>query len=219
MPAPSVRILFIGNSFTTRNDLPGMLDELARHAGITIEHQVISAGGASLRRHFNAGASDDIRGGKWDYVILQEQSTLPIKNSARFHENVREYVQAIEDCGAELVLYMTWARKKEPENQKMLADAYYEIGTELGAVVVPAGRAWELMMASHDEPPLHAEDGSHPTVAGTFLAAYTFFATLFDDKLAESKAGITGLNDGEEVLLRKFAVAAHGGVENEVRSA
>ncbi len=58
MPAASVRILFIGNSFTTRNDLPGMLGDLAKHAGINVEHEVISAGGASLRRHFNAGATD-----------------------------------------------------------------------------------------------------------------------------------------------------------------
>jgi len=208
MPAPSVKILYIGNSFTTKNDLPGMFGELAKCAGITIEHEVISAGGASLRRHLNAGATDVIRGRKWDYVVLQEQSTLPIKNRTRFHENVREYVQAIEECGAKLVLYMTWARKKEPENQKLLADAYNEIGTELGAVVVPAGRAWELMLPIRDGPTLHAEDGSHPTVSGTFLAAYTFFATLFDSKLAASKPDIAGLTDGDETLLREFAETA-----------
>ena len=70
MPATSVKILFIGNSFTTRNDLPGMLSEMAKHAGINIEHEVISAGGASLRRHLNAGATDKIRSRKWDYVVL-----------------------------------------------------------------------------------------------------------------------------------------------------
>ena len=120
---PDLRILFIGNSFTTRNDLPGMVNEFAEAQGVTIQHEVISAGGASLRRHFNAGATDRIAEGKWDYVVLQEQSTLPVKNRKRFHENVREYVPAITDGGARLVLYMTWARKKEPENQKPLPDA------------------------------------------------------------------------------------------------
>ena len=79
MAAPSIRILYIGNSFTTRNDLPGVVGELAKCAGITVEQEVISAGGASLRRHFNAGATAKISGGRWDYVVLQEQSTLPIK--------------------------------------------------------------------------------------------------------------------------------------------
>ena len=35
--------------------------------------------------------------------------------------------------------------------------------------MVPAGTAWELMLAGGDDPPLHAEDGSHPTFAGTYL--------------------------------------------------
>ena len=205
MATPLVTILYIGNSFTTRNDLPGMMRELASCAGRTVENEVISAGGASLRRHFNAGATAKITGGKWDYVVLQEQSTLPIKNRARFHENVREFVPAIEESGAKLVLYMTWARKKEPENQKLLAEAYDEIGTDLGAVVVPAGRAWELMMASHDKPSLHAEDGSHPTVAGTYLAAYVFYAKLFGGKTAELLPELAGLPDEDRVLLREFA--------------
>ncbi len=53
-------MLFIGNSFTTKNDLPTLLSAIAKAGkGITIESKVISAGGASLRRHWNAGADDD----------------------------------------------------------------------------------------------------------------------------------------------------------------
>ena len=140
MPEITVRMLFIGNSFTTRNDLPGMLSTIANVGkGITIEFKVASAGGASLRRHWNAGAANTITDGKWDYVVLQEQSTLPVKNSKRFHENVREFVPAMKDCGAIMVLFMTWARKQIPENQKLLTDSYNEIGEELSATVVPVG--------------------------------------------------------------------------------
>ena len=171
-----------------------------------------------MRRHLNAGAVAKIKGGTWDYVVLQEQSTLPVKNRTRFHENVREFVQSTKESGAELVLYMTWARKKEPENQKLLADAYDEIGTEIGAVVVPAGRAWELMMASHDKPTLHAEDGSHPTVAGTYLAACSFYATLFGGNSAACEANITGLTDEDLKLLWEFAMAAHLSASSEARS-
>ena len=65
MPEITARMLFIGNSFTTRNDLPGMLNAIAKTGkGITIESKVISAGGASLRRHWTAGAAHTITDGK-----------------------------------------------------------------------------------------------------------------------------------------------------------
>ncbi len=44
-----VKLLFIGNSFTQRNDLPGMLRDLALARGVTLRHDLISVGSASLR--------------------------------------------------------------------------------------------------------------------------------------------------------------------------
>ena len=52
--APS-NFLFIGNSFTARNDLPGLIAGLAAAAGRPFRHQLVYAGGASLRGHWNAG--------------------------------------------------------------------------------------------------------------------------------------------------------------------
>ena len=85
-----MKVLFIGNSFTARNDLPGLIARLAEARGKGLEHRLIHAGGASLRAHWNAGqAAEAIRDGGYDAVVLQEQSTLPVKNAARMHENVR----------------------------------------------------------------------------------------------------------------------------------
>ena len=47
-----LKVLFIGNSFTARNDLPGLVAELAAARGKTLQHRLISAGGASLRTHW-----------------------------------------------------------------------------------------------------------------------------------------------------------------------
>jgi hypothetical protein len=49
----SFKLLFIGNSFTQRNNLPGLLTDLAAARDVAITHDLISAGGASLRRHWN----------------------------------------------------------------------------------------------------------------------------------------------------------------------
>ncbi len=206
MPREKVGMLFIGNSFTTKNDLPTLLSEMAEAgSGITIESKVISAGGASLRRHWTAGAASTITSAKWDYVVFQEQSTLPIKNSNRFHENVREFIPAVKESGGEIVLFMTWARKKEPENQSLLTDSYNKIGMELGAHVVPVGTAWQTLLAKHDKPVLHAEDGSHPTVAGSYLAACTFYATLFGGDPTKLETDDRNLTVEEHKLLQRIA--------------
>jgi len=116
-----LNVLFIGNSFTARNDLPALVAALAAAAGTTMSHRLISAGGASLRMHWNKGeAPKAIREGGYDYVVLQEQSTLPIKNAARFHENVRLFDEEIKAAGSKTVLYMTWARRHAPDSQRAL---------------------------------------------------------------------------------------------------
>lgn len=201
-----VRLLFVGNSFTQRNSLPGMLTELAAARGIALETELVSAGGASLKRHWNAGiAPERIESGGFDYVVLQEQSTLPVKNAARMADNVRLFDEPIREARAKMVLYMTWARQHAPETQQAIAAAYETIGKELGAIVVPVGRVWQQYLAKHDEPALHDRDGSHPTPAGTYLAACVFLATLFKENPVGIEAGPAGLDAGDRMALQKAA--------------
>src|SRR5687767_2523840 len=50
-----IRFLFVGNSFTARNDLPDLIAQLASARGVRMEHALLSIGGASLRTHWNKG--------------------------------------------------------------------------------------------------------------------------------------------------------------------
>ena len=76
---PMLNVLFIGNSFTARNNLPDMIAQLAAARGETLNHRLISAGGATLRTPWNAGvAAEAIKTDGYDFVVLQEQSTLPV---------------------------------------------------------------------------------------------------------------------------------------------
>jgi hypothetical protein len=201
-----MNILFIGNSFTQRNNLPGLIAKMAETRGHELRHTLISAGGASLRQHWNAGkAPRAIESGGYDRVVLQEQSTLPIKNAARFTENVRLFDPAIKAAGATTVLYLTWARAHAPESQQLLTDAYTSIGAELGATVVPAGEAWRRFLAKHREPALHDKDQSHPALAGSYLAACAFYAVLFEDNPVGIEADVKGLSADHRTLLQTVA--------------
>jgi hypothetical protein len=201
-----LKVLFIGNSFTARNNLPGLIAQLATTRGKSLQHRLISSGGASLRTHWNAGeALKAIQAGHYDYVVLQEQSTLPIKNAERMHENVRLFDEAIKGAGAKTVLYMTWARRHAPESQQDITNAYISIGRELGATVVPVGAAWQSFLRKRDQPVLHDRDQSHPTVAGSYLAACVFLAALFKENPVGIQGEVAGLSGKDLVLLQKTA--------------
>jgi hypothetical protein len=40
MPPAAIKILFIGNSFTQRNDLPGLLAEMAAERKACVRHEL-----------------------------------------------------------------------------------------------------------------------------------------------------------------------------------
>ena len=201
-----VKILFIGNSFTARNDLPGLLAQLAAARGLSVVHALISAGGASLRTHWNAGrAAKAIETGGYDYVVLQEQSTLPVKNAKRMAENVRLFDDVIQRAGSKTVLYMTWARRHAPESQQAITGAYQTTGQELGATVIPVGTAWQRFLARHDQPALHDRDQSHPTPAGSYLAACVFLVVLLKENPVGIEAGPVGLDTKAMAMLQRAA--------------
>lgn len=201
MARTSTRVLFIGNSFIARNDLPGLVVSLAATAGRPVAPTSITAGGASLRRHLNSGAIGPALAAGVDVIVLQEQSTLPVRNAARYHANVRDVLAEIgkAEAGAgagagaafgsgsgsrrnrplRIVLYETWARQSAPQSQAPLSAAVAAIGAEWDLEIAPAGQAWARVLADPDPPVLHDRDGSHPTLAGSFLAAAVIALAIF----------------------------------------
>jgi hypothetical protein len=201
-----VRILFVGNSFTSRNNLPALIKGLAKARGIEIEHKLISAGGASLRQHLNAGkALDEIASGGFDTVVLQEQSTLPIKSPDRFRESARDFDEAITAADARTALYLTWARRNAPETQQALTKAYGGAAAELGASLIPVGPVWERFLATHDEPALHDTDNSHPALTGSYLAACVFLIALLQEDPVGIDGPVKGLAPDTAAFLRQSA--------------
>ena len=92
-----------------------------------------------------------------------------------------------------------------PGTQQAITEAYTSIGLEVGATVAPVGVAWQQFLGQHELPVLHDRDQSHPTAAGSYLAACIFLAVLFRRSPVGIDADVSGLNEEERVLLQKFA--------------
>jgi hypothetical protein len=197
---PIIRILFIGNSYTFVNDLPGMFAKLSGAGGHRVEVGMEAPGGWSLADHVeSAQTRKAIHSSKWDYIVLQEQSQIPASKYLREQEMyppTRVLVARVREVGATPILYLTPAHLNGwPDMELMDYDSmqyqinagYYGIAQELNVLVVPAGVAWQSAHAQNPELTLWQADNSHPQKEGTYLTACVFYATLFH----ESPIGIS----------------------------
>lgn len=135
--------------------------------------------GGRLPEHA-AGLASMLASQDWDIVVLQGHSRDPIdaESAASFSAAATDYARRILDSGATPVFFMTWAYTDAAEMTPLLDTAYSDLGREFEAPVVPVGLAFEAVTAERPDIELRTDDGRHPTLAGTYLAACTFFAVL-----------------------------------------
>lgn len=219
------QVLFIGNSYTYSNDLPGTLHNLALSSGDTILYDSYAPGGYTFQSHSaDANALAKINSKAWDFVILQEQSQLPSFPDNQLVTDVFPYAHKLDSiihknnkC-SRTVFFMTWGRKYgdasncaswppvcsfEGMNDR-LRYAYLKMADTNRAVAAPVGVAWRMSRSQDSTINLWSADNSHPSVAGTYLSACVFYATLWHkDPRALSYAGSLGAPVAE--FLRNIA--------------
>ena len=188
-----VSVLFIGNSYTYCNRLPQMVRAIAADMGCRLKVDVYARGGASYDSHWrDKKARAKLADGKWDAVVLQDQSLMPVVRPASTIRGGRLWVEQVKKKAARAILLMTWARRGKPEMQDKLKETYCRLARESGADVAPVGLAWAKVLTERPKSVLHTKDGSHPTRLGSYLAACVIFATIYDVS-PEGAAGAGGM--------------------------
>lgn len=205
----SIRVLFIGNSYTYVNNLPEIVTRLAEYGHQPkVETMMVAPGGWRLKDHWDRGETlKALRDGKWDYVVLQEQSLLGVSyylegkpriaGDEIFKSYAGKWAEEIRRAGAVPIFYLTWARKATPEDQGALNYAYISAAKTSAAQVAPVGMAWARVREQEPLLELFMTDGSHPSPAGSYLAGCVFYATLFH----RSPVGLPGEISGIPVNL------------------
>lgn len=199
-PVDSVRILFIGNSFTNRNKLPAMFDSIAVSQKRAVSITSVLKGGERLSGHLrNPRLLGLLQKGGWDFVVIQEQSTAPAMSTRQVMDEVYPYARMLDSLvmagspKAKVVFYMTWGHKygynkPVPEYptvnsyewmQHRLITSYLEMAYDNDALCAPVGMAWKRVRDERPEIVLYDNDCHHPSPIGTYLAANVIYTTIF----------------------------------------
>jgi hypothetical protein len=187
----ALRVLFLGNSFTFTNDLPALVRSLGSSDGTVIFTRMRAIPGAKARDLVSDTEARALLKEKWDYVVLQEQSNTPSFEEQRRTQTIpalRTLRDAARPTARKVVLFATWGYREGdlsnhkvdtyPAMQARLDEGFAEISRELSLPVVRVNAAWADAARAGLRSPLWAPDGRHPALAGSYLAACVFYATL-----------------------------------------
>jgi hypothetical protein len=179
-PPATHRVLFIGNSLTYTNSLPGTLAGVARTGGDEIAVEMVALPNYGLIDHItrNSGAVDAIKRGGWDVVVLQQgPSTLPINRDSLILWT-RMFDSIIHPTGAKTALFMVWPQSGSLGGYEAVRQSYQEAATAVGGVFLPAGLAFQEALRRDPTLVLFGSDGYHPAPLGSYLAAITIYEKL-----------------------------------------
>ncbi|PIF00570.1 MAG: hypothetical protein CR994_05755 [Maribacter sp.] len=199
-----MRVLLVGNSSIYFNNMPAMLETIGHENGIDIKTKLIAFGGYTLEDHLYDGIVDKVLDSvKWDFVVLNEQSTLGskyvvdgiprVKENATFYKSIRKFDSKIKRNGARTVIISLYPRRNAPEIDGLLLNyCYMKISNELNSIIVPVSYTWSDVSNAKRDWQLYSEDNLHPTSLGSFVTATVLFSALAGKKSKKFNKMIKG---------------------------
>lgn len=175
-------VLFIGNSLTSSNDLPGLFETIAEAAGHPVDARRITFGGYSLEDHWNTRVGPRILALEPDIVIMQQgPSSLP-QNQEYLKEWTVVLAAAIREAGGVPALLMVWPELARIDAFDDVHQSYHDAALAVDGRFIPAGDAF---LAAHltDELTPYSFDDFHPSRQGSIIAALCVARTLWPDAL------------------------------------
>ena len=175
-----MRVLFIGNSHTYFNDMPELFARMVREmTGEKPEVTMLAYSGRSLAWHREEYFSIRfaLLYGGFDFCVLQQQAH-PFPGEEATFRSAHEILELCRKCNVQPVIYMTWAKKDEPEMTEVMSRAYRKLAGEENVLLAPVGELFAEVQQKHPESDLFWNDGAHASVYGDYLIAATFAGLL-----------------------------------------
>ena len=218
-------VLFIGNSYTYYNNLPDLVNEIALSFGDTLVHESSTPGGSNFNAHStNTQTLNKINQQQWDYVVLQAQSQelsfSPFQvasDSYPYAEILVDSIFANSSC-TEPLFFMTWGRKYGDQSncqfyppvctylgmQQRLRESYLDMTFTHNTSCSPVGMAWKKFIEIDSTLNLYSSDNSHPSIYGSYLAACTFYSSIFKKSAVGSTYWPNAIDSASAYILQQI---------------
>lgn len=224
-PRPARRILMLGNSRMSGNDLPGMVRRIAdsAHAPEKYEVLMIAPGGASFQ-----SLSDDWRverevGQPWDDAVFQGESRgqSSTEQAANFMATGTNLIGSVHPRHPHPLLIINWAYDRalytgadnpaeakavdqgRADHYRMIQLAHAELARRTDARAVNVGQVWEYLHATMPGVAL-TSDGNHPTVAASYFVALCLYTGLSGGAVGAVQWAPDGMPADEAAQIRSL---------------
>lgn len=202
----SLRILFVGNSYTLTSNMPHLVSLISDSTKIKLLTFKSVASGATLSEHWNGKkglkTKEAIINGKYDIVVIQGHSMATINKRDNFLKYAKKLIQLVKESGAKPYLFVTWAREKVPQYQEIITKTYQQSSKENDCELIMVGEAWKLARQLRPDFQLFIDDGTHPSNLGALLTACVFVGNFSGEIPLNFRKNNKILDaNGEQVIL------------------
>lgn len=209
-------VLFVGNSLTYANDLPGMVQGLAAASGLSLPTAEVAYPGYSLADHLQRGdAAHAIAARGWRVVVLQQGPSGQPDSRVELRRDAAAFDALSRAAGARTALFSVWADSQGPSSFDQVRESYSLAAGDIGAIYVPVNEAWTLAWQRRSSLALYSSDGFHPSEEGTYLAALVMVGVLADRSpvglpatFARSSGSVVSIPAADATVLQDAAAAA-----------
>ncbi|MGK0413887.1 MAG: hypothetical protein ACJA1B_002103 [Polaribacter sp.] len=203
----SIKVLFVGNSFTYYNNLPHVVSAMAKSQGYAIDTRHSTVGNATLKEHWKSkrGAQTRkmIEDEQWDYVIFNNHSLSTIKKPKDFIEYSKKFADLVKEKGAEPIFMMTWAYKSNPLMLLEIEKKYQELSVLSETAIIPCGSLFAASLQNRPDLELF-HDNKHPSQNGTYLLGLSFYKYFIGKKITYIPENLSTLDKNGQRLYLLF---------------
>lgn len=224
-PQDTTRVLFIGNSFMSYNDLPLLFSQLAQGAGENVVVASHMPGGASVgdtiqgtfAHMYNPAVYALIKSNEWDFLFLQDRQSRFAMSRGVFpgdskvvegHVKIRDSLLFYHPC-AHMIWFAGFGTKNGYPPYSTtgvgLIDSIYQnyqyLEDSAGQVIAPVGPAYLRIIAGYPSLDLWGPDEEHPSLKGSMLIASVLYTTVFKRPAINSNFN-PGIPAAEDSILK-----------------
>lgn len=173
------QLLFVGNSLTQYNNLPGLVKKIYNETGKSVSITTLLKGGTGLEDHWNSEElQPEINSGFYDYVIVQQGPSSQEYGRWSLMTFGGLIAESCNENSAKLAFFMVWPSRTYYSTFDGVIQNYTDAAAATNSILCPVGRVWKNHFDQTEDFSYYGVDGFHPSLKGSQVAAEVIVQSL-----------------------------------------